>query len=88
MSNIPFIFVLLINHTLKDKQMKNLFNSIFGQSFESVVSMVKSMETHEQFLFLFWSGCVVLFYSTVLYIIYLVGKDLVTKLFTTLKIVK
>ena len=68
--------------------MKNLFNSIFGQSFESVVNVVKGMETHEQVLFIFWSGCVVLFYSTILYVIYLVGKDLVTKLFTTLKLVK
>ena len=63
--------------------MKNLFEVMFGQNFEYVVNVVSRMDTIEKCLFLFWSICVVLFYSTILYTIYLVGKSLVSKLFTT-----
>ncbi len=69
--------------------METLFQILFGgQTFESLVELVKSMETFQQIVFIFWLSCVVMFYSTFLYIIYLVGKDLVVKLFTTLKLVK
>lgn len=65
--------------------MKNLFQTLFGTTFQNVVDIVSQMDTIEKCLFLFWSICVVLFYSTFVYIIYLVGKDLVSKLLFTLK---
>jgi|LakMenEpi03Aug12_release.lakeMendotaPanAssembly.Ray.scaffolds.fasta_scaffold153774_4 hypothetical protein len=65
--------------------MKNLFQTLFGTTFQNVVDIVSQMDTIEKCLFLFWSICVVLFYSTFVYIIYLVGKDLVSKLVFTLK---
>jgi hypothetical protein len=65
--------------------MKNLFQTLFGTTFQNVVDIVSQMDTIEHCLFLFWSICVVLFYSTFVYIIYLVGKDLVSKLVFTLK---
>ncbi len=65
--------------------MKNLFQTLFGTTFQNVVDIVSQMDTIEKCLFLFWSICVVLFYSTFVYIIYLVGKDLVSKLLFNLK---
>ena len=65
--------------------MKNLFQTLFGTTFQNVVDIVSQMDTIEKCLFLFWSICVVLFYSTFVYIIYLVGKDFVSKLVFTLK---
>ena len=69
--------------------METLFQILFGgQTFESLVDLVGRMDTIEKCVFIFWLSCVVMFYSTILYTIYLVGKDLVTKLFTNLKLVK
>jgi hypothetical protein len=68
--------------------MNKIFNFIFGQSFQSVVELVQSMDTLQQIIFIFWVGCVVMFYSTLLYVLYLVGKDVVSKLLLNLKSVK
>ena len=69
--------------------METLFYFLFGgQSFQSLVELVKSLDTFQQIVFIFWLSCVVMFYSILLYIIYLIGKDLVVKLFTKLKLVK
>jgi uncharacterized membrane protein YczE len=68
--------------------MEKVFKLIFGQSFQSVVELVQSMDTLQQIIFIFWVGCVVMFYSTFLYIIYLIGKDVVSKLLLNLKSVK
>lgn len=68
--------------------MKNLFQTLFSTNFEYVVDLVSRMDTIEKCLFLFWSICVVLFYSTFLYIIYMVGKNLVSKLLFNLKFTK
>jgi hypothetical protein len=63
--------------------MKNLFQTLFGQTFDYVTDIVSQMDTFQKCIFVFWSGCVVLFYSVFLYIIYLVVKDTLSKLFTT-----
>lgn len=68
--------------------METLFQILFGQNFQYVVDLVGRMDTIEKCVFIFWLSCVVMFYSTILYTIYLVGKELVIKLFTTLKLVK
>ena len=68
--------------------MKNLFQTLFGTTFQNVVDIVSQMDTIEKCLFLFWSICVVMFYSTFLYIIYMVGKNLVSKLLFNLKFSK
>ena len=63
--------------------MENLFQFLFGQNFDYVVNIVNEMTTFQKCIFVFWSGCVVMFYSVFTYIIYLVVKDTLTKLFTT-----
>ena len=68
--------------------MEKVFKLIFGQSFQSVVELVQSMDTLQQIVFIFWVGCVVMIYSTFFYIIYLIGKDVVSKLLLNLKSVK
>ena len=68
--------------------MEKLFKFLFGQSFQSVVDTVQTMDITQQVIFIFWVGCVVMFYSVVSYLVYLIGKDLIVKLFTNLKIVK
>lgn len=63
--------------------MEKLFQFLFGQNFDYVVSVVNQMDTLQKCIFVFWSMCVVMFYSVFVYLIYLIVKDSIVKLFTS-----
>ena len=48
---------------------------------ESIISIISEMNMGEILLFGFWGTCVVIFYSTLLYVIYNAVKEGISKLF-------